>query len=206
MDDYLNHKGAKITKGFVIPMASQRARTRLDLQSSHIHPTGIQPMKRLIVFLVLFLVVGYLTWPYYTLYRLDGALGADDPQAVAPFVDPLAIQASYKARIGATLKGLMPESQRGSEGERLVGWLAEGLRPLGEAALEQTITVGWVRDQLRAAALRATDQRPAYFMAGIDRAFFQSWNRFGIHLGPPDQATEVVMSLQGLNWRVTDIR
>lgn len=156
-------------------------------------------MKRIALFLVVFVVVLYGSWPYYTIYRLDSALGAEDVQAIAPFVDLSTIRAGYREQAGAALKDMMPDSSRGGESEPLVEWLAESLRPLGEAALERTVTLDWVRHVLRDAAQRATDERPVYFIAGIDHAFFQSWNRFGIRLG----STEVVMQLQGLNWRVT---
>ena len=156
-------------------------------------------MTRFILFIALFVVVLYGSWPYYTIYRLDGVLGAEDVQAIAPFVDLPTIRAGYREQAGAALKDMMPDSSRGGESEPLVEWLAESLRPLGEAALERTVTLDWVRYVLRDAAQRATDKRPAYFIAGIDHAFFQSWNRFGIRLG----STEVVMQLQGLNWRVT---
>ncbi|MBK1716408.1 DUF2939 domain-containing protein [Thiocystis violacea] len=160
-------------------------------------------MTRLFAFLLAFLVIGYAVWPYYGVYRLDSALGADEARAIAPFVDLPAIQANYKERIGGALKEMVPESNR--EGERVIAWLAESLRPFGEAALEQTITLDWVRHQLREAASRSTEERPAYFMAGIDYAFFESWNRFLVRLGPPESATRVVMRLQGASWRITDI-
>ena len=161
-------------------------------------------MRRIIAFLLLFVVVAYGVWPYYSLYRLDGALAASDPSALAPFVDLPAIQASYKARVGESVKEMTPQAS--GEGERLMAWLAQGVQQLGDAALEQIITLDWVREHLRDAASRATTERPAYFLAGVERAFFGSWNRFDVRLGPPETATHVVMSLRGLNWRVTDIR
>lgn len=151
--------------------------------------------------MTLFVVVLYGSWPYYTIYRLDTALAAEDAQALAPFVDLPAIRAGYREQAGAALKDTMPDSSPSGDSEPLFEWLAESLRPLGEAALERTVTLDWVRYVLRDAAQRATDERPAYFIAGIDHVFFQSWNRFGIRLG----STEVVMQLQGLNWRVTKV-
>ncbi len=160
-------------------------------------------MPRIIAFLLAFVVITYGAWPYYTLYRLDTALGMSDPVALAPFVDLPAIQGHYQERIGDSLSGMLP--QGGREGERVIGWLAENLRQLGQVALDQTITLDWVRNRLRDAASRSTDKRPAYFMAGINAAFFESWNRFGVRLGPPDNATHVSMALEGFSWRIVDI-
>jgi hypothetical protein len=160
-------------------------------------------MARLIALLFAFFAVLYGVWPYYGLYRLDQALSAEDAAAIAPFVDIPAIQADYKARLGAGVDRVLPEDQRGSA--PLLDWLAQGLERIGGQAVDQIISLEMVRDLLRQAAQRATDKRPAYFLASVERAFFSSWNRFDVRLGPPETGTQVIMRLERLSWRITAI-
>ncbi len=160
-------------------------------------------MKRILVYLLLFAAIGYGIWPYYTVFRLDAALAAPEPKTIAPYVDLAAIQRNYKARLGDAVIPFVPRGNNDSE--RVIAWLAQNLQKLGDSALDQAITYEWVRNSLRDAAARATDKRPAYFMAGIDFAFFESWNRFVIRLGKLGGETHVVLSLQKKHWRVTDL-
>ena len=160
-------------------------------------------MKRILIYLILFAVLGYGLWPYYTIFRLDNALAERDPTAIAPYVDLAAIRANYKERLGGTMNAFVPRDN--SDGERVVGWLADNLRKLGDSALDQAITLEWVRNMLVDAASRASGDGTSRFMAGIDFAFFESWDRFVIRLGKLGNATHVVLRLEGAEWRVTDV-
>ena len=160
-------------------------------------------MARILGYLLAFAVIGYGIWPYYTIFRLDNALADTDPKALAPYTDLPAVKAAYRARLGETVGGFAPKGD--SDGERVIAWLAGNLQRLGDSALDQAITYEWVRNALRDAAARATDKRPAYFMAGIDFAFFEAWDRFVIRLGQLGEETHVVLRLEGTQWRITDI-
>ncbi|MCF7992327.1 MAG: DUF2939 domain-containing protein [Thiohalocapsa sp.] len=160
-------------------------------------------MARILVYLLAFAVIGYGIWPYYTIFRLDTALAQPSAKAIAPFVDLPAVQAAYKSRLDSAVGDFMPRGD--SDGERVLAWLADNLQRLGDSALDQAITLEWVHGSLRDAAARATEERPAYFMAGIDFAFFESWNRFVIRLGVPGNDTHVIMRLQDWQWRITDV-
>ncbi|NEV64861.1 DUF2939 domain-containing protein [Thiorhodococcus minor] len=161
-------------------------------------------MARIFVFLLAFCLIAFGAWPYYGLYRLDQALSEPDASAIAPFVDLSAIQESYKARLSSGVDSMLPEADRTSVPG--LEWLAKSLQQVGGQALDQVITLELVRSMLREAAIRATDERPAYFLAGVDYAFFASWNRFRVRLGEQTDATEVLMRLEGIHWRITDIR
>jgi len=160
-------------------------------------------MARILGYLILLAAVVYGIWPYYTIFRLDRALSESDPKAIAPFVDLPAVQQHYKKRLTSSVDAFVPRGN--TDGDRVVAWLAQNLQKLGDTALDQAITLEWVRNELRDAAARATDKRPAYFMAGIDFAFFESWNRFVIRLGELGSETNVVMRLEGTDWRITDV-
>lgn len=160
-------------------------------------------MARLFAYLALLAAIGYGIWPYYTIFRLDAVLSGADPKAIAPYVDLPAIQRHYKQRLDAGADRCAPRAD--DDSERMISWLAQNLGRLGDGALSQAITEQWVVDALRAAAARATDKRPAYLTAGIDFAFFESWNRFVIRLGPLGAETHVVLRPEGPVWRVTDV-
>ncbi len=157
---------------------------------------------RYIGYLLLLALIAFGIWPYYTVFRLDDALGKPEVSAVQDFVDLPAIQSNYKERLAGGL-GVLPKT---AEPGDLMGWLQENLQHLGDSALSQAITLEWVRDTLRQAANQATSQKPAYLIAGITFAFFESYDTFLIRIGELGHgATHVRMKLEGQAWRVTDI-
>ena len=160
-------------------------------------------MRRILGYLLLLAALGYGLWPYYTLFRLDDAVREPDAKALAPYVDLAAIKAHYRQRIERALPTFEPRS--GSGADQVVVWLETNLSRLGEAALDQAITLDWVRNALREAAERTTDSRPALFLDAIDFAFFESWNRFVVRVGPIGSATHVVLGLDGKDWRIVDL-
>ncbi|MGD8206545.1 MAG: DUF2939 domain-containing protein [Thiohalocapsa sp.] len=161
-------------------------------------------MARTLGYLLAFAVIGYGLWPYYTIFRLDTALAGSDPNEIAPYVDVPAIQESYRRRLDGAADAFLPKGGD-SDSERAIAWLAENLKRLGEGALDQAITLAWARSTLREAAARASDTESTHFIAGIDFAFFESWDRFVIRLGELGRETHVVMGLEGGRWRVVDI-
>jgi hypothetical protein len=157
---------------------------------------------RYIGYLLLFALIAFGIWPYYSVFRLDDALGKPEVSALQDLVDLPAIQANYKERLAGGLDVLPTTAQPGD----LMGWLQENLQRLGDTALSQAITLEWVRDTLRQAASQATKQKPAYLIAGITFAFFESYDTFLIRIGELGHgATHVRMKLEGQTWRVTDI-
>jgi hypothetical protein len=157
---------------------------------------------RLIGYLATILIIVFGIWPYYHLYRLDDALGRDDMPMLAELVNVDAIRANYKNRLN---RGLESQAQPDNPAGALL-WLQQGLQRLGDTALEQTISLEWVRDTLKQSASSATSTRPAYFLAGVEFAFFESWDSFIVRLGELGMGeTHVRLRLDGTDWRVTDI-
>lgn len=157
---------------------------------------------RFLGYLFAFALIAYGIWPYYYVFKLDDALGKPDSQALAPLVDLPAIRAHYKARVGAGADALLPDADPNS----VVGFLRQNLERLGDSALDQAISLDWVRETLRSATTKATEQSPPYLLAGIDFAFFETWNRFLVRIGPLErQPTHVRLSLEGFDWKITDI-
>jgi hypothetical protein len=193
-------------------------------------------MARFLGLSILLAVVLFGIWPYYSILRINNALNNPDAEALAPIVDLVAIQGHYKSRIEGGVDSLLPhnqnrqlgssqrdrsaDSQNGNQSSpenalqldanKVLGWLASNLKQLGDAALDQAITLDWVRSTLLAAARRADSQAGpqsgSNFIAAVDFAFFESWNRFVIRLGRLGQSpTFVILTLDGAEWRVTDI-
>ncbi|AGA92068.1 Protein of unknown function (DUF2939) [Thioflavicoccus mobilis 8321] len=163
-------------------------------------------MMRLLRFLLLFALLAYGLWPYYSVFRLDTALGHDDPAELQNLVDLQAIQQNYKRRFNAGLGGLLPPDSDPDQDQPFVRGLAQGLDRLGSAAIDQYITLPWVAETLRGATRAATNQNPAYLISGISFAFFESYDRFLIRIGRLGEgAVHVRMRLEGTDWRVTDI-
>jgi hypothetical protein len=159
---------------------------------------------RLLGYLFLIALIVFGVWPYYHLYRLDDALGKNDTNALAQLVDLDAIRGNYKTRLEGNL-GLQGQPPAGDPANPLV-WLQQNIQRLGDSALQQTITLEWVRDSLQQAATDATDKRPAYFLAGVNFAFFESYDSFIVRLGELGRnAVHVRLRLEGATWRITDI-
>jgi len=157
---------------------------------------------RYIGYLLLLAVLAFGMWPYYAVFRLDDALGKPDVSALQDMVDLPAIQANYKQRLSEGLN-VLPDA--GDAGDVMV-WLQQNLQRLGDSALSQAITLDWVRNTLREAASQATRQKPAYLIAGITFAFFESYDTFLVRLGELGKGeTHIRMRLEGHTWRVTDI-
>ena len=157
---------------------------------------------RYLGYLLLFALIAFGIWPYYSVFRLDHALGQPGTSALAELVDLPAIQANYKERLAGGLD-VLPKT--GETGE-VMAWLEQNLQRLGDAALSQVITLDWVRSTLQRAAARANTQKPPYLIAGVTFAFFESYDRFLVRVGELGQgATHIRLRLEGGLWRVTDI-
>jgi hypothetical protein len=157
---------------------------------------------RYLGYLLLFALIAFGIWPYYSLFRLDDALGKPDVDALQELVDLPAIQANYKQRLSEGLDILPKTAQPGDT----LGWLQSNLQRLGDSALTQVITLDWVRNTLQEAAAQATKQKPPYLLAAVSFAFFESYDTFLVRIGELGHgATHIRMKLEGKEWRVTDI-
>ena len=157
---------------------------------------------RYLGYLLLLALIAFGIWPYYTVFRLDGALNQENTTELAQLVDLPAVRANYKERVTSGVDQLLPSNDPNDA----MAWIRDNLQRLGDSALEQAVTLPWVRDTLRAAVTAATNQSPPYLLAGIDFAFFESYDRFLIRIGEAGRgATHVRLSLEGTQWRITDI-
>jgi hypothetical protein len=165
-------------------------------------------MVRFLETLILMVVVGYCIWPYYSLFRLDRALTAPATEALAPWVELSELRAHYKERVGAQVRGLIPQGS--GDAEHVLRWLSDNLTQLGDAALDQAITLEWVQSMLQDAIQRRVTTHPGTeghtLIGALDFAFFESWDRFVVRIGELGEApTFIILTPEGGLWRVTDI-
>ena len=157
---------------------------------------------RFLGYLVLFALIAFGIWPYYYVFKLDDALGKVETTELADLTDLPAIRANFKSRLDAGANAVLPPG----DSDSVMGWLRQNLDRLGTSALDQAITDSWVQNTLREAVTRATNQSPPYLIAGIDFAFFESYDRFLIRIGELGKgATHVRLSLEGSQWKITDV-
>lgn len=159
---------------------------------------------RIFASLFILVLLAFGLWPYYGVYQLDHAIAQQDPAALAALVDLPAIRANYKRRVTTEVKNAVPDTAPDTHG--VMSWIGQNLERLGDAALDQVITPAWVQTTLRDAITKTTGQTPAYLMAGIEFAFFESYNRFLLRIGDLGQRpTHVRLTLIGTEWKITDI-
>ena len=160
-------------------------------------------MARLFGSLLLLAILAYAIWPYYSLYRIDALLQAEAPEALEPYVDLVAIQDHYRARLDSSIDALVPGAT--TEQPEAMRWLFSGLQRLSANAVEQMITLKWVKRALLEAAEQGSGTSTASLTDGVEFAFFESWDRFVVRLGPLGRETHVLMQLVDGGWRITDI-
>ncbi|MTW22592.1 DUF2939 domain-containing protein [Allochromatium palmeri] len=157
---------------------------------------------RFIGYLLLLLLIAYGLWPYYSLYRLDGAIVRPDTTELATLVDLPGIRANYKRRMASGVSGML----LAEDPQSVSGWIRQNIERLGDSALEQAITLDWVRETVRDSITQVTGQSPPYLIGAVDFAFFESYDRFLIRLGRlGENATHIRLSRIGTQWKITDI-
>lgn len=139
-----------------------------------------------------------LVWPYTTLWRLDQAVRADDPAALAGLVNLARIQDEIKRKLNKDA-----DSDIGPMSDRFIQWLEKGIHALGSDAVERLVTLEWVRERLLAHAALGKE---GAFLGQVSYAFFDRGGGFRVHIGPPAaNPTRVRLQLQGLDWRISAI-
>jgi len=158
---------------------------------------------KFVITVLLAIVVAFISWPYYHLYKLDNALGSDNLHTLAPLVDLDQVREHLQARMDHSIKRLSGGKQ---PDDSLLGSLQKKASELVGMAVDETVSLEQVRDGLRDAAREHTDKQPPYLIAAVDFAFFESLDRFQARLGSIDQdPVYILFSLQGGRWMVTDI-
>ena len=151
-------------------------------------------MKYVITGVVL-LFLTYLSWPYFYVYRIDRALAGGDRVTLAKLVDLHAVRNELRRSMEQGVTNTL-----GKEPGNVLGWIKDQVSGLGGQAIDELVDLQWVQATLKEAYPTET------FRAGIDHAFFESWDEFVIRLGElGDNPVHVRLSLTNGNWRITGI-
>ncbi|MBI2741663.1 MAG: DUF2939 domain-containing protein [Rhodospirillales bacterium] len=157
--------------------------------------------RRTLVLLILTtLLIGYLAYPYVTLYRLDRALEDHDAGTVAELIDWTAVRERLKADVTSSLA----IQAYGSSGAEAVGAaIALALTPyvfdpVTERVVSPSGLIAWYSEA------RRSGQSSSLWEA-ISYAFFRTPTRFDVTLRMNDPQYSNIgfeMRLQGMRWRV----
>jgi len=150
---------------------------------------------------ILALGVGYVAYPYATLYRLDRAIHRGDATALQTLVDWPSVREGIKEDICDSI-GNDP-AQKVSDGE-LPAFGASFVRGVTANAVDQQVT------PQRLAALAHSDvdrAGPRGADTQVSKAFFTGPTDFEVSLRVPGQPGPIRlrMTLQDADWRVTRI-
>jgi len=142
------------------------------------------------------LLLMFLSWPYFTLWRLDQAVRDRDAAALAELVDLDAVRGEIKKKLNKDA-----DSTIGDLSDPFIRWLQEGIQTLGGDALDRLVTLPWVRARLLDRSAGDVDEG---FLGQVTYAFFDAPDAFVARIGEAtDNPVRVRLTLRGPDWRVT---
>ncbi len=150
---------------------------------------------RWITRLLVLAIIGYLALPYYSLYRLDHALVANDTVQLNRYIDLDQVRSGLK-------RGLRVEG--GGQQEGMASRIfRETANSMSAFTVDRVVTMDWVRQQLSGTG---GERGAVSLYESLDHAFFESPNRFLVRLGElGENPLHFMMRREGLVWRVTEL-
>lgn len=163
-------------------------------------------MVRVLIYCLLFTLIGYGLWPYATIYRLNDALASHDGQTrdLARFVDMDALRSAWQRRL-ASENGLR---QADASSDPQVRWMAEHYEAQGADIVARAITLTWVHDLLGRVSRGPAEDDAGFLWQAIDFTAFESHDRFYGRIGELGAgATHLRWRLDpdALSWKLTDL-
>ena len=146
------------------------------------------------------ILIGYLAYPYVTLYRLGEAIHSGDARTLQHLVNWPSVREGIKEDISDTMAGDVSTAE--SKGE-LPGFGASFVRGIATNAVDQRVTP--------AGLVAATHHRGSAPRHGADVqvnwAFFDSPTQFVVSLSAVGQAVPIRLQLElrGAQWKVTRV-
>lgn len=142
------------------------------------------------------LLLLFLAWPYFTLWRLDQAVRDRDTSALAELVDLDAVRGQIKKKLNKDA-----DSSIGDLSDPFIRWMQEGIQTLGSEALDRLVTLSWIRARLLDHTAGNADEG---FLGQVAYAFFDAPDAFVARIGvATDTPVHVRLTLRGTDWRVT---
>jgi len=138
-------------------------------------------------------LLGYLAWPYATLWRIDWAVRGGDLATLAGHVDLASVQGEIKKRLNKDAA-----SSIGELSDSFIRWLEAAIGARGNQAVEQLVTLPWVQQRLQ-----GPDEGGGGFLGRVTYAFFEAPDRFVVRIGPANgDPIWMRLALRRLDWRV----
>ncbi len=144
--------------------------------------------------------VGYLAYPYVTLYRLGHAIHSGDAATLQSLVNWPAVREGIKEDICDSMADNADESV--SKGQ-LPGFGASFIRGVAASSIDQHVTA----EGLVAAVTHSGPAVARGANVAVDWAFFDSPTQFQVSLAAPGQATPIRLQLELRDgqWQVTRV-
>jgi hypothetical protein len=154
-------------------------------------------MKTLLVAFFL-LLLGFLAWPFVSVYQLNQALETNDTAAIEELIDIESVKQEIKRKMNKEVESSIGEVSNG-----FVEWLQNGIQRLGSNAVEQMVGTQWAISQLRS---HNPDRLRGGFLDQLSYAFFDGPDSLLLRIGElGDKPVHARLSLQGTQWRITAI-
>lgn len=156
-------------------------------------------MKYLAI-LLLFTALAVFGWPYLYLWRLDGAVAAQDIGALSRLVDLPALRSQVKENFQREVDDTV-----GHQGGRVTRWLKQGLQVASDKVIDASMDMQWVMDTLRTRPGDPPTPR-ASLLDDVSYAFWESTDSFLVRLGALDaEPMHIRLERQDDLWRVVAI-
>jgi hypothetical protein len=145
-------------------------------------------------------ILAFVAWPYYTVYRLDQALLANDQGELERLLDLEAIRRHYKELLDLNIEGLAERFDN-----PVFRFFRGGVKEVGGAAFA-SFDCDWVCETVRAAQLNSSSRRRRPVLGGFSFACFETPTRFLIRAGELGKnPVHLYLTLQQWQWRVTAV-
>jgi hypothetical protein len=149
--------------------------------------------------IVTLVILAYLAWPYYVLWRLDRAIAENRISELARLLDLAAIRRQFQALWEADVTGVAEQFDN-----PVFRFLRGGVKEVG-AGMFEAIDEAWVREcVLMAQQNEAAPRRP--FLGGFAFACFERPTRFLVRAGALGKnPVHLYLTLHGWQWQVTAV-
>jgi hypothetical protein len=145
--------------------------------------------------LLILLVLGFLAWPYYMVYRLDRALALNDRREMEKLIDLESVRRQFKRLLDEDIEGVTVQFDN-----PVFKFLRGGVKELSAATFD-AVDYDWIREAILTAE---SHQRRRPGIGRFSFACFESPTRFLIRAGELGKnPIHLYMTLRNWQWRVT---
>ena len=166
--------------------------------------------KGKIILLLIVLCLGYIVWPYISVWKLYGAIRAENPEAISDRIDFPSLRISLKEQMNAFVMKEMV-NDKNMDDNPFAGLAAVFLPKMVESMVEAYVTPAGITQMFESGAFKAgkpsegqkTSSEPASErLKKIKFAFFSNPAKFVIKT----EDVDFVLRLRDWTWKLTEVR